>query len=322
VSIADATAPPVLDALRSADVQLLQAVFPHTTEATRDLIRACRDRGVSVGVWPMIEDDAGRWASADNGVRYARFARSVLDALGDDAPDTLAIDLEPPIVDVRRILRADPRPLVRRALRPIREEGAHALVELVNEANERGLETFAALVPPLGTGWGGTHGFERAFGSPVSRLRLSRAGPMSYTTLFAGYGRGLIRPRDAQGLLSMLAAGAHRTLGERASLSLGTIGTGALGDERTYTGPDDLAEDVAIARAAGVDDLALFDLGGMLARPPLERWLDVFTSTPAATKLGRPSRRARAIRAALKASGSALSGLASSGRSGRRRDRR
>jgi hypothetical protein len=322
VTFVDATASSVLRALSLADVQPLLAVFPRTRDTARDLVGACRDAGVSVGLWPMIEDDAGRWASAHNGVAYADFVRRLLDDLGGVLPDTLAIDLEPPIADVRRLVNADPRPLLRRVVTPYPEGGARALVTLVDEVNALGVETLAALVPPLGTGWGRGEGFEHAFGSPLSRLRIKRAGPMTYTSLFTGYGRGVIRRRDARSLLAMLARDTRRTLGERAVLSLGTVGTGALGDERIYEGTAELAEDVAIASAAGIEDLALFDLGGILRRPPVERWLEAFTETGPFEGAVQHSKRARVIRAAVRALGLVLNGLASSARFDIRRDRR
>jgi hypothetical protein len=316
---AEVTTPRVLSLLADASIQLLMAVFPHTREAMRDVVRACRDAGVSVGLWPMLEDEAGRWASADNGERYADFVRRVFDALGDELPDTLAIDLEPPIADVRRILDRDPRPLLRRALgRTSEPAGVRALVEIVDEVNARDVETLAALVPPLGAGWALGPGLERAIGTPLSRLRLRRAGPMLYTTLLTGYGRGVVRRRDATSLLAMLAEDTRRELGERAALSLGTVGTGALGDERIYDGPDDLALDVAVARAAGVDDLALFDLGGVLQRPPVDPWLSAFVDTAPAAAPVVLSKRARLLRAAVRTAGVALSGLSATGRSGRR----
>ncbi|MBW2460728.1 MAG: hypothetical protein JRH11_03715 [Deltaproteobacteria bacterium] len=315
----EAAAPEVLTLLARADVQLIQAVFPHTLGDAGELVRACRSHGVSVGLWPMLDDIDGRWASRKNGVAYAEHVRRLLEVLGGTLPDTVAIDLEPPISDVRRMLAADPRPLLGPLFAPPPLAGERALEALVDDLNRHGIETLAALVPPLGTGWIGTRGYALAFGSPLPDLRLQRLGPMGYTTLLSGYSRGTLRRADARALLAMVAKGAARHLGPAATLSLGVVGGGALGDEATYRTPADLAEDVAVARAAGVDDLALFSLDGLLGRPPAARWLEAFTETPAAAILERPSRRARALRLGISASGAALSALAATARFGRRR---
>jgi hypothetical protein len=63
-----------------------------------------------------------------------------------------------------------------------------------------------------------------------------------------------------------------------------------------YRAPNELADDVAIARAAGVDDLALFDLAGAVARPPLDDWLDAFVSTAPADSAPHAGRRVRLFR--------------------------
>ena len=84
---------------------------------------------------------------------------------------------------------------------------------------------------------------------------------------------------------AVLSEGARLTrlrFGRRAGISLGAVGKGALGDEPVYRDVSELAQDVAIARAQGVDDLALLDLGGVLARPNPEAWLEAFVATEAA----------------------------------------
>ncbi|MFK5151303.1 hypothetical protein ACI4CU_28550, partial [Klebsiella pneumoniae] len=79
--------------------------------------------------------------------------------------------------------------------------------------------------------------------------------------------RRVLDRRDVRALLSAATLAAVARFGDRASVSLGCVGTGALGDEPIYRSPDELADDVAIAAEAGATDLALFDLGGVLARP-------------------------------------------------------
>ncbi len=101
---------------------------------------------------------------------------------------------------------------------------------------------------------------------------------MLYTSILEGWARGMLDRGDALALLGWSCRTAARRFGAIAGASLGAVGSGAFGDEPTYRSPAELADDVAVARAAGVDDLALFDLGGVLRRPPAEAWLDPFTA--------------------------------------------
>jgi hypothetical protein len=82
--------------------------------------------------------------------------------------------------------------------------------------------------------------------------------------------------------------------GARASVSLGAVAPGALGDEVPYASPDELADDVAIVRAAGIEDVALFDLGGVVRRGPMDAWLDALVDTPPALHPPAATLRARA----------------------------
>jgi hypothetical protein len=290
----------VLDALASRRIELLLALRPGGEAGAARAIAACRERGVAIGLWPMLSDADGRWASAKTATRFAAFVRALFDALPDGvAPDTLAIDLEPPIREVRALLAGDVRVALRWARSPASHRADPIFTALADDARSRGIAVLAAVVPPLGAVRG--RGLERLLGSPLAALGRCTVAPMAYTSLFEGYSRRVLRRRDARALLAELAAGAVHARGAAAALCLGAIGAGALGDERTYRGVGELADDVAIARAAGVDDLALFDLGGALARPPLEAWLDALVETPPARALPARTLRTSAAMSVLRA---------------------
>jgi hypothetical protein len=103
---------------------------------------------------------------------------------------------------------------------------------------------------------------------------------MAYTSLFEGWSRGLVDRRRAETMLAMCARLTRFRFGERAGISLGTIGVGAFEDEPCYRSPAELARDVAIAAAAGITELSVFDLGGILRRAPAEAWLEAFGAVP------------------------------------------
>ncbi|MCA9606828.1 MAG: hypothetical protein KC619_14580 [Myxococcales bacterium] len=291
---------PVLEALRDRTIQLLAAVRPGEEALAARLVARARELELSVGLWPMLGDGDGRWLHPENRERYRDFVDRILASAG--AIDTLVLDLEPPIAEVRAIVdgRLDAarawldRPPDRRV-----HEG------LATDLAARGIESFAAVVPLTLYGGRAGHGWQRALGTPVDGVGWDAISPMLYTSLFEGYGFGVVRRDDARDLLRRWAALAAARFGARASVSLGAVGVGALGDERTYRGPEELAEDVAIARAAGVEDLALFDLAGVLARPPAEAWLDALAEAPAEVAPS-PTRRAIAIDAAARVTGVAL----------------
>lgn len=294
--------PGTLALLRRYALELSIAVRPETAAGLPDLVAACADAGVAVAVWPMIADEDGRWASAGNAAAFGAFVARLLDALDARrlAAAEIVFDLEPPIDAVRRALaggrgaldllgggpRGSPRWI----------EAQRAYVELAGAVHARGMATSAAIVPLVLTD-GPARGWERLLGTPVSAPPWGRVGAMLYTSLVEGYSRGALEREDAVALLAWGCRAAARRFGPRAGASLGAVGKGALGDEPVYRSVAELREDVAAAEAAGVSDLSLFDLGGVLARPPAEAWLEAFVAPPEAHS-PRDTLRARGVVAA------------------------
>ncbi|WP_437552972.1 hypothetical protein WME97_17080 [Sorangium sp. So ce367] len=298
-------APGTLALLRRYALELSIAVRPETAAGLPDLVAACADAGVAVAVWPMIADEDGRWASAGNAAAFGAFVARLLDALDARrlAAAEIVFDLEPPIEAVRRALAGGRGALDLlgggpRGARgsPRWDEAQRAYTELAGAVHARGVATSAAIVP-LVLADGPARGWERLLGTPVSAPPWGRVGAMLYTSLFEGYSRGALGREDALALLAWGCRAAARRFGPRAGASLGAVGKGALGDEPVYRSVAELREDVAAAVAAGVSDLSLFDLGGVLARPPAEAWLEAFVAPPEAHS-PRDTLRARGVIAA------------------------
>lgn len=299
------TEPQLLDDLARRRIQLAVAVTPELAPELVDVLRRCHQHGVEVALWPMLSDAQGRWASAANADAYCRFVRELLTRVGEAAvlPQALVIDLEPPIERLRRVKDLSLRPTAGTAP-PTAATSAAELTALAANTAALGLEIFAAAVPAVAVSPDtSARGWQRLLQTPIDALPLHRISTMVYTSLFEGYSRGIIRRQDARALLFTLAQATQRRYGPRASISLGAIGKGALGDEQTYRSPTELIDDVGIARAAGLSDLALFNLDGALARPPLTAWLDALVHTDPAPTPPPPTLRARLIWQALRAAG-------------------
>lgn len=119
---------------------------------------------------------------------------------------------------------------------------------------------------------------QRLLGTPMTNLAVDCHSMMAYTSLFEGWSRGLVNRRRAEALLVACARLTRRRFGTRAALSLGTVGTGVFGDEPSYRDSAELRRDVELARAAGIDELSLYDLGGIVRRGPAEVWLEALAS--------------------------------------------
>ncbi len=296
---------PVLARLAERGVSLLAAVQPGDREHVAPLVERACELGLSIGLWPLLEDARGRWLHPGNAAAFAAHVDAILEALDRRglSIDAMALDLEPPIAEVKKLTEGDLGAARAWLGRPL-DASPHS--RLVGALSARRVETIAAIVPVVLPGGAAARGWQRALGTPIDGVAYDTVSAMLYTTLFEGYSFGALRRPDARARLDRYARPARARFGARASVSLGAVGTGALGDERTYRSEAELADDVALARAAGVEDLALFDLAGVLARPPIERWLDALVHTEPATEPPPRTARASAALATLALTGVAL----------------
>jgi hypothetical protein len=276
--------------LRKYGTELLLAVRPPDLETAKGVLAACAAGGVRAGVWPMIDDEDGRWASAKNAERFALFARRVLDACEGAMPAELVVDLEPPIAEVRTVLAGNAAPFRGWLDAGAFAAGKETLTALTSDVRARGVVASAVVVPlVVFDGW------EQILGTPVTGPAWSHVSVMAYSSILEGWSRGFLKRDECRAMVGEACRAARERFGEMAGGSLGVVGQGALGDENVYRAPGELADDVAVARAAGVDDLTLFDLGGVLRRPPAEAWLDAFVETPAKNEVPRLSVRPRTL---------------------------
>ncbi len=308
---ADVARPETLALLRRHGLELVLAVRPWQVSELVRVAGAARDAGVALSVWPMIADQDGRWASASNAPRFVEFVRracDALDAAGAPVRDVL-LDMEPPFSSARDLADARALGLVR--LAKTRKDAFVAAEEVfaraVAELRERGITTSSAVWPLVALDPPGTRGWQMLLGTPVDALSADHVSVMMYTSILAGWSRGAVRRSDAVELLSAACARVVRRHGERGGVSVGCVGTGAFLDEPVYASPAELAEDAAVARASGVGSIALFDLGGVLARAPAEAWIEALVDESRDLGAGpRPSRRVRAARRLARAATWAL----------------
>lgn len=266
----EVVAPRVVALLRRYRLDLLLAVRPWQLADVGEVVERLRGAGVFVALWPMVADEHGRWASVQSSARFVAFG----DAVVARAPgaDELILDLEPPL-DRMAGWKAG-RPTFRNTPSPRAYAAARAALIAAVERWRAERRVTTAIVPLLVAERG--QWLQRVLGTPTTDLPVARHSVMAYTTLLEGWSRGLIDRRRAEAALGACARLARRRFGAQAALSLGTIGPGAFGDEPCYRDPGELARDVALAAAAGIDELSLFDLGGILRRGPAEAWLEAF----------------------------------------------
>jgi hypothetical protein len=265
LSFAEVARPQVIALLVRYRIDLLLAVRPWQLGEIGEVVRRLRGGGLFVGLWPMLADADGRWASVASAAKFIELADRLLACAN---ADELVIDLEPPLAELERWKAG--RPVLHLPRNYTAARDAYVAAAARWSSGRRLTTAVMPLLPlELRGQW-----LQRALGTPATALPVDRHSIMAYTSLFEGWSRGFIGRRRAELLLAACARLARLRFGGLAGLSLGTVGIGAFGDEPSYRDAGELARDVAIAERAGITELSLFELGGLLRRPPPEAWLE------------------------------------------------
>lgn len=271
--------------LRQHHLEPLIALPPGAESgALREALAALTADGIVWGLWPLLDDADGYWLSTANAARFCARVDEAL-AFAPTPPRTVAIDLEPPVELTRAVTLGTSRRAVVRAVMAslgaeasrAREEARARLSALTAGLRHRGIETLAAILPPVLLDLDADHRpVQAVLSTPLDPASCDVVCPMLYTSMIAPM---VGSPRLARGLLRWSAGRLVARRGEAgASIGLGVVATGKLGDEPTYASPDALAADVRLALAAGARDLALFSLEGVLGREGgPEAWLRALT---------------------------------------------
>lgn len=274
-------------------LQTLVAVPPGTeTGALAEALARLSSRGAGVGVWPLLSDAQGYWPSDENAEAFVRRVQDVLTfaAAAGATVRTVVVDLEPPLAVMHKLMGAGAEGHVgavfervklacRTEERRGRRSAARVFAEMQASLHGRGIETFATVIPPVVLDHPRGPGLWQAvFQTQVNRPGWSKICPMLYTSVMAELlpAQGI---ESARALAHVMAARLLAHAGRRSASALGLTGTGKLEGEPVLPDPAALADDVAAVRAAGVEDLALFSLEGVLAREHPEAWLEAFTRT-------------------------------------------
>lgn len=255
---------------------------------------------IRLGIWPLLSDAEGYWPSLGNAALFAARVRALLAELeARKIPvSVVAFDLEPPLDIMRGLMTGGGKEISKAIFAGLKSlthkgelAGAAEIAALDRELRARGVETLAAVMPNLVLDLASRSLlWEHTFRTPLAVAEWSVVSPMLYTTLIKEYLPSK-RIERARALLYESTRLLVRAVGPaRASVSLGLVGPGKLGDEPYFDSPAELLLDVAAARAGGADDLALFSLETVLSRGDPEAWLMPFTCTEAQAPAGFEAR--------------------------------
>ena len=263
----------VVEALLSSDAQLLLAVQPPFGYELIELLCHLSEKGVSYGLWPMVEDSQGRWLNSDNaGYFFEEMnALAALHTYHGLPPTSMVIDLEPPLQSLRALSHA-------RASswwwKPHRSGLDAALASFRRALQGQGWSVEAAALPLAALpSQSAIWGWSRILGTSLELEGFDRVHLMLYPSMLQGYLGRFCDDRLRMAAVDSFVRLALARWGNKVSFALGLSGRGALGTEPAYQTVEDFVLDLSVATCAGAHSFSLHELGGTLSRGGLLAWL-------------------------------------------------
>ena len=255
------------------------------TESNAAALRTLGQAGLQVGLWPLLSLEQGYFPNERNVAAYDSHVRRVIEWAEENGavPDLLAVDLEIPIDQMNSLLdRSRPGGLKRLVdtMRDNRDPARYLRAKsCLNELNfwlhARGIRTIVALLPWVALEIeGDSELLQDLMETPVTGIGWDILSPMWYSSMFPGLTGGAITERDADWLGYDSCLWLKTRHPARAGVSLGVTGTGVLGDEQAFTNPEGLMVSVRAALSAGIRDISIYNLEGVLDSDDPAAWLE------------------------------------------------
>ncbi|MBU4194819.1 MAG: hypothetical protein KKF66_07480 [Actinobacteria bacterium] len=255
---------------------------------TDENARAFRDlaaEGVEVVFWPLLPCESGYFPGEDNIAEFRELTERLIEWAGayGVVPDMIAVDQELPFSQMREVLDAAPLERVYRAVKVCasnlgwsRYQGAKRDLRLLNSwIRERGIRTLSACLPWVALEVESTYEvIQDMMETPVMGVDWDVISPMVYVSMIVGMTGGLISERDANWLVFAICLALRSARGDTAGVSLGVTGTGVFENEPVFEEPEELLRGVEAALAAGVRDVSVYNLEGLLSRGNPRRWFE------------------------------------------------
>ncbi len=276
------------------------AIFPETLNDENVSALAClRESGVEIAFWILLKPDDGYFPNERNMSVFCSHAKEIVSKAVEAGvtPDYVAVDLEMPADQIFGLFNASPVGklkgvvrLLRENIDPIRFVSAREnLSEFVGWVRSRGIKTIAAILPWVALELEGQGNLIQNFmETPVGGINWDVISPMWYSSMFEGSTKGIISQQVANRMAFESSLGLRFRYGDKAGISVGVTGTGILGTEKTFESVGELVESIGAALAAGIRDISVYNLEGVVTRDDPEIWMsEIIAAKPRVPKKNR-----------------------------------
>ena len=269
-----------LPVLAQFEADLYLAVQPDDLgEDLLALLREAETQNVGVRLWPQLPD-LGIWVNETNAVEFGIFVFELLEwtAANDVSVEWIIFDLEPSfeyaeqlrgtlgeegLAGVLDLLAAHRAPEDLEAART-------TIAEIVEQLHSVDVWAMAVTLPwTIDDLADSDADLQDIFDTPLAGIGWDKVSVMAYRPWFSDFLGASLSP----GFVGSYAESIAARFGGRAQVAIGNISSPGLLLPQGYSDPFEVTLDVSAARSAGVADVSLYSLDGMVLADGAERWL-------------------------------------------------
>lgn len=283
----------VISLLKKYDVTLSIATQSHHIDDNfARMLDLYHQNNIDVSPWLLLPDEKGYWPNKTNVDDFGTMIRDLFDwteRKGLHLP-WLSIDLEPS-VEFADVLSGGSKFLSRSKLaiefyRRARKgrkdftEASKKYQQLLDDIHGHQCKALAiAFFFHIDDIRKKREKFQAFFGLPVTTVQWDRVSLMIYNSMMVPMLKGLYNFKDAATFLYHYAKIGKEYFGQRMHTSIGVTWVGKIGNEPYYKKPEEMKMDVEAVRGAGVEEIAIYNLEGILRCPKPEEWFELILKT-------------------------------------------
>jgi len=263
------------------------AMYPASlTRKNANALVKLKEAGVEIAFWPLMDKEMGYFPGERNALAYSKLVRKQLEwaSKNEVTPDIVAVDLEMPLQQMFKVMSAgNPFEKLRGVYTSARENldreryfRAKARLDKLNEEiQDQGIRTLTAVLPWVGLELEGeAELLQDMTETPASGIGWDVLSPMLYVSMIQGMSGGAIKSKEANWFVYDNCLKLREKYGGRAGVSLGLTGGGVLQAEPTFNNAAELVVGLEAALAAGIRDVSIYSLGGILSRQDPRAWFE------------------------------------------------
>lgn len=299
--------PDIVELFRKYNVSLCLCVREDQLNDELDrLYRTYEQAGIMILFWPLLPLDQGLYLNKNTTDEFLAY----LDVLFDWADDrghkieALVVDVEPSFEQPGP--GEEPPGLLKNFMRVRKELGKDTFdasilefEKIIEKIHARDCLAVGVAFPfVIDDRLSGIHAWEDLFGGPVATVEWDYIAIMMYTSWFVEWAKIIGMDWDAAHYLAYdYSKDMKEIWGDKAAVAVGVTSPGQGGEIVVYESPEMIAPALAAVKAAGIDNLGIYDMKGILESGDPEPWFKVLAETEAQVpeKGERPAKRFRKI---------------------------